>query len=120
MEGECYYRYTLLAIIGSLIGLVLFVTAICWCVNYYTNPRYHSGSTFVNHHESILGDQFRNNPTFISDLQGIGKSAEQDPDLSLVSESNHGAVDLDDSIRPEDMFESNNSRRNSILKAKRK
>lgn len=105
LAGECYFRYGVVVVLGSIIGLfvILFVFFYCLGSLRRANTRRESMKETT---ESILGDEFRHTPSLISDVTQIGRHTETDKDLSLVMDSHEAAAHVnsgDDSIR-EDLF----------------
>ena len=107
---ECYFRFTVILLIGGGVLFVLFIACLCKCLNVLSqsdNNRSKSNTveTRNGHMESVLGEEFKSNPTIISDVSGIGKSHDNEhEDLSLVEESRHHKFDLDDSFRDEEII----------------
>lgn len=118
-EKECYYRYTLVIMIASALGIFLFFSLLCRCLMNVNKPDRQSiklARALGETHESILGDEFKKDPTIISDVTGIGKQHEVDEDLSMVEESQvGGGGGHDDSIHIDEF----NSRRNSQVDSRR-
>jgi hypothetical protein len=113
-EKECYYRYTLIIMIGAAIGIFVFFSLICKFLITTNKPERQSIKVVKNMGESIesiLGDEFKRDPTIISDVTGIGKQYEVDQDLSVVEESKYVDSVHDDSIRLDEY----NSRKNSQM-----
>lgn len=122
-KNQCYYRYTLIAMIGVALGFVLLVMGVFKCLSTIVRERKFNPNSKSQSHESILGEEFRHSPTFISDVNGIGKSMgfeEQDHDLSYVADTRDDGTGLDDSIRHEEIFDATTgrSRGNSSLRIK--
>lgn len=105
-KGDCYFRYSLVALIAGMFGFFLFVVCLCRCLNKIAKIGARGPSTNSKTvHDSILGDEFRRerDRTYISDVTGIGKTfeQEQDQDLSLVEDnqpSNRQTNELNDSV----------------------
>jgi hypothetical protein len=96
-NGECYFRYSLLIILGICVGLLLLFLILCKLMNYILKEPGRRRGKNREHHESILGDEYRIDPTFITDVTGIGRQTDLDKnDLSLVAET--PADGHDDSI----------------------
>ena len=88
-SGECYFRYSLVIVLGICVGLLLLFLVLCKLMNYILKePGRRRKGKHREHHESILGDEYRIDPTFITDVTGIGRQTELDKnDLSLVAET---------------------------------
>lgn len=117
-EKECYYRYTLVILICSAVGVFIFFSMLCKCLVNVNKPERQSMKAMRGpgeSHESILGDEFKKDPTIISDVTGIGKQYEVDQDLSVVEESHVGGAGHDDSIHLDEF----NSRRGSNIDDRR-
>ncbi len=87
-SGECYFRYSLLVILGICLGLLLLFVLLCRLMNFILKEPGRRHGRQRQHHESILGDEYRIDPTYITDVTGIGRQTDLDKnDLSLVAET---------------------------------
>ena len=105
-KGECYFRYTVIAMLCGTVALYLIMFTFCFCMNAMRKHQQSSNGK-REHSESILGDEFKSYPSLISDVTQIGKYAEQDKDLSLVMDSHDNGQNpvMEESIREdEEMF----------------
>lgn len=120
IAGECYFRYSVLALLGGIVGLYLMMFGFCQCMNSIRKSSMASPAK-REQSESILGDEFRSTPTMISDVTQIGKSEEKD--LSLVIEAHENSPSprpSDESMRQEIFDEKDISENKGTTPAKLK
>ena len=102
IAGECYFRYSVFALLGGAIGTVVLLLIFSFCLGSLKRSSGRRFSRGKDDGESILGDEFKQAPTLISDVTQIGKQSEVDKDLSLVIDSADGIPQVnspEDSIR---------------------
>lgn len=108
LEGECYFRYTAISILGAAIGLFLLVIMFSCILGSIKRESRKGHKASKDAGESILGDEFKQAPTLISDVTQIGRTSDIDRDLSLVIDPNEIPVQVnspEDSIREDELFE---------------
>ena len=106
MAGECYFRFTVVAILGAVIGLFAFLIVFFYCLSSLRRNSRNQDRVSIKEGDSILGDEFRRTPTLINDVTQIGRQSDLDKDLSLVADSYDAIAQVNspnDSIR-EDLF----------------
>ena len=116
MVGECFFRFTIIGILGLIIVLIAMLVGVLHCLNSLRKSSYKSGSVHRDGGESILGDEFKQAPTLIHDVTQIGRQSEIEKDLSLVMDSQNDAGTVnsnEDSIRV-DIFEDRSGRNSNI------
>ena len=120
--GECYFRYTLLIELGVGVGILSLLFLTYKLMNYILKGAKRSKRSSRENHESILGDEYKIDPTFITDVTGIGRHTEIDKqDLSLVAEEGVDGPNNDDSIHSiRDVFDENETNKAQPKQKRRK
>lgn len=108
MAGECYFRYTVVSMLGAALGLFLLLFLFFYFLGSIKRESRRRSHSNKEAGESILGDEFKQAPTLISDVTQIGRTSNVDKDLSLVIDPSEAPMPInspEDSIREEDLFE---------------
>lgn len=118
-EGSCYYRYSIYIVLAICLGTVFVVflfSKLVNCVADMTRAK-RKGNTPRNKSESILGEEFRSDPSIIQEVSHIGRSTDLGKGSNLggsalsknIIEEEEPIADisnLDDShINPDDLFD---------------